>query len=136
MKEMRKDRRADQIAGSGQTASPCWISRPFPQMEGTNVLIFHLLLCQFASPCSRHLKPIESTNDYSSMIFSLSESSYFEVWESSQISQNNILVALGRASYIFHIGQPKFISFQYRKRKRSPTLNIWKFANILLSITL
>ena len=24
MKEMRKDRRADQIAGSGQAASPCW----------------------------------------------------------------------------------------------------------------
>ena len=122
---MIKDRRADQIAGSGQTASPCWISRPFPPMEGTNLLIFHLLLLP-----PRYLKPIDSTNDYSSMIFSLSESSYFEVRDSSQIFKNDIIVALGRASYIFHIGQPKFISFQYRKRKRSPTLNIWKFATV------
>ena len=65
---------------------------------------------------------IESTNDYSSMIFSLSESSYFEVRDNSQTFKNDILVALGRASYIFHIGQPKFISFQYRGSANVPQL--------------
>ena len=60
-KEMRKDRRADQIAGSGKTASPCWISRPFPPTGGTNLLIFHLLLCQvFTAPTCNTFETIST----------------------------------------------------------------------------
>ena len=46
MKEMRKDRRADQIAGSGQTASPCWIYPGlFHQREAKK---FSYFICYFS----------------------------------------------------------------------------------------
>ena len=46
MKEMRKDRRADQIAGSGQTASPCW--RYPGRFQRWEAQIFSSFICYFS----------------------------------------------------------------------------------------